>query len=936
MRLINVHTKCFEKYYPGPPEPYAILSHTWGREEDELSFQDMQALDRCDVARRAKLDRSCEQACKDGLNYIWIDTCCIDKSSTVELSEAINSMFRWYQNSEICYAYLSDVKPGRHEEICQSRWFTRGWTLQELLAPRKVTFFDSAWAQLGTKSSLSVVIEEATGLPHHILTGFASLRECSVAQRMSWASRRTTTRPEDMAYCLVGIFDVDITPSYGIGLERAFGRLQEAIMKQLPDDSILAWSLGAPVEQQERLKTALPAVPGGVLATSPADFKRCGDIIQRASSGIETHIRAFDIFGGTMPIAISLSESLSRSLAMPNVPMRGGFSPGSPTPGDPSSHVIYGYLSCSSKNNPSFALAIPLVLCHDERFKAQSKTVCIRPHGLHTVIIPMPPRIPPPEIIWIRNDRPGDLPPHDDKSYWIYLPPKPCPWNAKLDEVYPPECFEHDMAMIKTPRQHNFAPGSEEILFLARFSYTLKTKGSFILGLRFFRESVTGTREPSPHLYFDDQYSPTPLSTIAKSWTSLLCTSSPNIVPAQEPLAVLAASMRQDTIDRHPLWVLNLSSHLELDHIHLPPPGWPNVSAQITLRTECCAFIQHVRDAAKLSRQHRLSMRDLASSSAEINETKKKLDALNSQIAVLKVQAEHLQYRLDRQAAHHLSLHSITTTLSSNIDAVSAEISEVENWNHVKRLWSMTSRQSTDELERSSTAMLGIVTNRLEYDGVMAHILQNHPVILKDKRTDQALPPLDPPKGMTLLMYAAATGDPEIVYQVLKYDSDDLARDSSNSSAKSWARRSGLDEFEHMCQLWKLGDLARLERAMEVFYQRISRVKSKPSLSLSPMPAYKPSPTVIPAFNSSFATIPGYSSSLATIAAYTSSPVEDPLPIPTYQPAYNSRLSVDRLHKSPSTAGAARRDKHQRETSLDEGKQSEKTKLGKSTLYLQT
>ncbi|KAK0716654.1 hypothetical protein B0T21DRAFT_65136 [Apiosordaria backusii] len=924
MRLINVRTKRLEKFYPEPPEPYAILSHTWGREEEELSFQGMQALDSCDVSRRAKLNRSCEQASKDGINYIWIDTCCIDKSSTVELSEAINSMFRWYQNSKICYAYLSDVKTGQPHEICQSRWFTRGWTLQELLAPRKVTFFDSAWAQLGTKSSLSVTIEEATGLPHHILTGFASLRECSVAQRMSWASRRMTTRPEDMAYCLVGIFDVDITPSYGIGLERAFGRLQEAIMKQIPDDSILAWSLGSMEDQQEQLKTALPAVSGGILATSPADFKYCGDIVRRPSSGIETHIRAFDIFGGTMPISISLSGGSSPSSSRPKVPVKGGFNPGSPTPNNPTNHVIYGYLSCSSKSNPSFVVAIPLVSCHDERFRAHSKPVFIRPHGLHTVYIRRPSHIPSPEIIWIRNDRPGDIPPPDDKAYWIYLPPKPYPWNAKLDEVYPSECFEREMAMIKTPRPHKFVADTEETLFLARFSYTLETTGSFILALRFFRESVTGAKEPLPYLYFDDQYSPTPLSTIAKLWSSLLYSATKMIVPSQVPSVVLSASMRRDTIDRHPLWVVDLSSIPLSTETSFIPPDWPNISDQITLRMECAALIQCVWDGAKLSRKYQLNMSDLASSDMEIERTRKELERVNSEIVALKVRAEGLQYRLDRRAAHRLSLHNINATLSSKIDAISAKITEAENSDYVKRLWPRNPEQTTYAPEKQSL----VERYKKEHDGVMAHILHHHPVMLWDTRT-QMVQPLGPTNGMTLLMYAAATGDPEMVYHVLKYDDDCLARDAADFSAKTWARRSELSEFESMCADWKRGDLDALERIVNDFYRRNSEAKRKPVLSLPPIPPYNSILSAMPRWpeppgqyhHPSLSTA-AYNSSLATIPVHDSNLVGDPSPIPTYQPAYNSRLSVDRLDKSPSTSGNARRDKKTRETSLETGDHS--------------
>jgi hypothetical protein len=184
-----------------------------------------------------KIERACAQALQSGYQYIWVDTCCIDKSSSAELQEGINSMFRWYEGASICLAYLSDVPSNCDPEAEDSvfrraRWFTRGWTLQELLAPQIVIFYDRNWNLLGDKSSLSTIIEEISGIEGRYIGAdsyasqsfeggaYGRLSEASVAQRMSWMSRRETTRREDMAYCLLGIFDICSTPFTNIRYSR--------------------------------------------------------------------------------------------------------------------------------------------------------------------------------------------------------------------------------------------------------------------------------------------------------------------------------------------------------------------------------------------------------------------------------------------------------------------------------------------------------------------------------------------------------------------------------------------------------------------------------------------------------------------------------------------------------------------------------------------
>jgi hypothetical protein len=182
-----------------------------------------------------------EQARRDGLQYFWVDTCCIDKSSSAELSEAIISMFRWYSNAAKCYVYLLDISRPAFDvdkfnqqpwelAIRKSRWFTRGWTLQELLAPVSVEFFLKDWEQLGDKKSLEQYIHEITGIPVKALQG-SPLSNFSVTERLLWAEKRETTREEDKAYSLLGIFNIQIPVLYGEGRENAFKRLREEIDK---------------------------------------------------------------------------------------------------------------------------------------------------------------------------------------------------------------------------------------------------------------------------------------------------------------------------------------------------------------------------------------------------------------------------------------------------------------------------------------------------------------------------------------------------------------------------------------------------------------------------------------------------------------------------------------------------------------------------------
>ena len=233
------------------PEGYAILSHTW--EGQEQSHQDVLAIGaRCSADGTnprdfvcSKIHQSCVLAESHGFRWIWIDSCCIDKTSSTELSEAINSMFRWYAHAEVCYAFLADVPSGsqlaaRTSAFRRSRWHTRGWTLQELIAPAIVVFMSGDWQILGTKANLASLLQEVTSIDQKVLTREVKLSSCSISVRMCWASRRNTTRIEDEAYSLMGLFGVSMPTIYGEG-RRAFLRLQYEIMRHSSDISLFAW-----------------------------------------------------------------------------------------------------------------------------------------------------------------------------------------------------------------------------------------------------------------------------------------------------------------------------------------------------------------------------------------------------------------------------------------------------------------------------------------------------------------------------------------------------------------------------------------------------------------------------------------------------------------------------------------------------------------------
>ncbi|KAK1519196.1 hypothetical protein CPAR01_15634 [Colletotrichum paranaense] len=299
MRLLSTKTTKLEVFHLENAPPYAVLSHLW--EHDEVLFQDMGDLSR--AARRGgflKIQLACAAAERQGLGHIWIDTCCVDKDSEAERNEAVEFSFRIFKSAAVCIAYLSDVRSEsamlaeytsvadpfldnnlegkfRHT-FKRSRWFTRSWTLPELVAPPGLLFYSHGWELIGTRSQLREHLFDITGVDTFVLQG-GDLAKVSVARKMFWATSRNAYRLEDIAYSLAGLFGVEMIPIYGEGNVRAFLRLQEHIAKTVPDPTLFAWREDW-VRKTSRWNNFPDLVDSPNLwayfATSPGAFSHCG------------------------------------------------------------------------------------------------------------------------------------------------------------------------------------------------------------------------------------------------------------------------------------------------------------------------------------------------------------------------------------------------------------------------------------------------------------------------------------------------------------------------------------------------------------------------------------------------------------------------------------------------------------------------------------
>ncbi|KAL0934980.1 HET domain-containing protein [Colletotrichum truncatum] len=301
MWLINTKSLALVKVSEPSSTKYAILSHTW--EGDEITFQEFRDLEPQEARQKVgytKIVKTCELAQERGLDFAWVDTCCIDKSNSAELNEAINSMFAWYKNSTVCFVHLSDLKtpedhllprllstketglehsfPCSQSNFGACRWFTRGWTLQELIAPDHVEFFDSQWTQFSQKKDCVDILAEITGISQSVLESSSNLRQIPIAVKMSWAAHRETKHVEDRAYSLLGIFDINMPIMYGEG-PGAFRRLQEEISKESNDLSLFAWRSPLPSSEGSQ-------VFRGIFARSPSEFSNCSQM-QSPTDGLK-------------------------------------------------------------------------------------------------------------------------------------------------------------------------------------------------------------------------------------------------------------------------------------------------------------------------------------------------------------------------------------------------------------------------------------------------------------------------------------------------------------------------------------------------------------------------------------------------------------------------------------------------------------------------
>ena len=299
MRLLNTST--YELHDDAEPAlvanpDYAILSHRW--QMPEISFQAFKAADVRDSSivtpQLVKIRQACAKARQreHPIDWLWMDTCCIDKSNAVEQARSINSMFDWYRRAAVCIVYLYDVDadisryqyfesqlPGRPHQM--SEWFERGWTLQELLAPENVEFYGSSWTLIGKKTSLAGHLELVTGIRKTYLTGESKISSASVATRMSWMAGRTTTLVEDIAYSMLGIFNINMNPQYGEGV-KAFMRLQKALIESSTDESLFAWTTPPKgLVCYRRLAKVPHWMPQawGLLAPSPDCFAKLRDLV---------------------------------------------------------------------------------------------------------------------------------------------------------------------------------------------------------------------------------------------------------------------------------------------------------------------------------------------------------------------------------------------------------------------------------------------------------------------------------------------------------------------------------------------------------------------------------------------------------------------------------------------------------------------------------
>ncbi|KAK5690560.1 hypothetical protein LTR97_012113 [Elasticomyces elasticus] len=460
MWLIDCRTYKLKSFYDSNIPSYAILSHTW--EDDELTFQGIQHPESSTWPSFEKVRQTCRLALEDGLDYTWIDTCCIDKSSSAELSEAINSMFEWYHAAWVCYVLLSDFEGTNGltavdidntnsaegvAGLARCRWFSRGWCLQELIgepvpiAPADLRFYNQDWVFLSTKHDLADQLSEITGITNSVLEWAwlgnrkiggpkshgredkslsllrGALRSCSIAQRMSWASKRKTTRLEDVAYSLLGIFDINMTLLYGEGTN-AFVRLQQEIIKKSTDHSIFAW------DHNNNDSDGLINRDARFLAIHPDRFWG-GNMILDGGYRDKPLVTGFEMTNAGLRITLPLiyqPKTLGLHYYM--------------------SHLVWGVLNCSLKDDFTGPLAIllskdPAGNTYEPFFPLCERRITTIPHELTDVAVGSA------ILLVSRVDRPSPL-----REYKLDPDPKPEYRVNIIDttcgirdlEIYPTAC----------------------------------------------------------------------------------------------------------------------------------------------------------------------------------------------------------------------------------------------------------------------------------------------------------------------------------------------------------------------------------------------------------------------------------------------------------------------------------------------------------------
>lgn len=343
MRLINTTTLILDEFLDGQIPHFAILSHTWGPEE--VTFQDWLYVTKQNPARWGwvyveeeinkikakagyeKITAACRQARTENLEWIWVDTNCIDKTNSAELSEAINSMFRWYQNAVICYVYLADVAATSVEECVEkdsqfrnSRWLKRGWTLQELIAPRRLSFFQFQWTRICGRTQIARTLQEITNIPARMLIYDIMYSQevdsySSIAEAMSWAAQRNTTRVEDTAYCLLGLFDINMPLLYGEG-SKAFLRLQLELTQRTTDLSLLAWQHESSFQRMSL--AAGWTVFSPTFASTPAHFRGAENPFIQTKSRAPINLRVTNLgLSLRLPLVDTLDLNLKFAVLIP-------------------------------------------------------------------------------------------------------------------------------------------------------------------------------------------------------------------------------------------------------------------------------------------------------------------------------------------------------------------------------------------------------------------------------------------------------------------------------------------------------------------------------------------------------------------------------------------------------------------------------------------